>query len=209
MKRLLSVLLVVCLAVTLAGCGPGWQGKFIRKKKGAKKPPKIYQIKRYPQKPSPELYKKHYAYTVTWMSELLSDLGQNHKKDVRCTEEIVSNMKDMQNILVPEWQEKFQRHLDNMMKVREIVVYEELSRFNIDYVKSSLDRENRAIKRDFSYKKVKDHLRKDLSQDAEEEQAASVEVPPANAQIQAAGAAETKPEEKVEPKDEPQAASAD
>lgn len=178
MKRFVSMLLVICVATSLAGCGPEWQKKFIRKKKGAKKVPKIYQVKKYPKKPSPELYKKHYAYTVTWMSELLSDLGKNHKKDVRCIEEVVNNMRDMQNILVPEWQEKFQRHVDNVMQIREIIVYKELSKFNTDYVRNGLDRENRAIKRDFCYMKVKDHLKPTLEEEETSvETAAEVEKP--------------------------------
>jgi hypothetical protein len=175
MKRLIAAMIIVCLAAGTANCENSWLQKFTRKKKNVKKTPKIYQLQRYPQKPSPELYKKHYSYVITWMSEIVSDLGQNHKKDVRCIEEIVMNMKTMQNILVPEWQEKFQPHVDKVMKIRETIVYENLSKFNADYVKNGLERENRAIKRDFCYTKVRDHLRANLEEGAATEPAANDE----------------------------------
>jgi hypothetical protein len=201
MKRFSNILIVTCLAISLAGCSPEWQKKFTRKKKDVKKRPKIYQERKYPKKPSPEIYKKHYSYVVTWMSELLSDLGGNHKKDVRCMEEIVSNMKDMQNVLVPEWQDKFQVHIDRIMKVREIILYEDLSKFNIDYVKSSLEREDRAIKRDFSYKRAKDHLVKTSEEEAQVTPT-SVEAPVSASVVQTPPVEEAKAAENSEAKDE-------
>ena len=87
MKRLMTILVTVCVALSLVGCD-AVQKKFTRKKKAQPKKPKIYQLDRYEKKPTPELYNKHYVYWETWSSELISELGQNQKKSLRCIEEM-------------------------------------------------------------------------------------------------------------------------
>lgn len=159
MRKTISVLLIFFLLLGLAGCA-GLQRKFTRKKKEPVKKPRIYQIKKYEKKPSVELYKKHYAYWVTWQSELIKVLGYNHKKDMRCIEEIVSNLKDMQNILVREKAEEMAPHIARLSKVKDAIFKEELTEINRTYVLATLEREDRTIKREFNINKVKNSLRK-------------------------------------------------
>jgi hypothetical protein len=151
----------------MSGC-EGLRKKFTRKKKAAVKMPRIYQVKKYEKKPSPELYNKHYAYWLNWQSELLKVLGQNRKKDTRCIEEVISNLKDMQNILVPEMAEKLQPHIDKMWKVRDVIVEGNLSQYNKSYVEMTVSREYRYIRDQFSYKHVKDHLKTSFEDESEE-----------------------------------------
>ncbi|MBI4974290.1 MAG: hypothetical protein HZC19_00485 [Candidatus Omnitrophica bacterium] len=158
MKRALALVLIFFILANLTGCET-MRKKFTRKKKEPVKMPRIYQVRKYEKKPTPELYKKHYAFWTSWQSELISVLGQNHKKDMRCIEEIIGNLSDMQNILVQEKADQLKTHIDKLVKVKDIIFNEELTQWNKDYVKRTLEKEDRAIKREFSYKKVKDYLK--------------------------------------------------
>ena len=158
MKRWCALVLIFFILANLTGCET-MRKKFTRKKKGPVKMPRIYQVRKYEKKPTPQLYKKHYAFWASWQSELISVLGQNHKKDMRCIEEIIGNLGDMHNILVQEKAGQLKTHIDKLMKVKGIIFNEELTQANKDYVKRTLEREDRAIKREFNYKKVKDYLK--------------------------------------------------
>lgn len=166
MKRLLAFILMFCVLLNITGC-EAMRKKFTRKKKEPVRAPRIYQVKKYVKVPSPELYKKHYAYWMTWHSELLRVLGENHKKDMVCIEGILSNLDDMQNILIDEKANKLRPHIESMVKVKGIMVNEDLTMFNKDYVRMALEREDRAIKREFVYDKVKDSLKKSFENDDE------------------------------------------
>jgi hypothetical protein len=158
MRKTVSILLIISLVFGAAGCA-GMQRKFTRKKKDAAKKPRIYQLKKYEKKPTPELYKKHYAWWMSWQSEILSTLGKNHKKDMSCIEQIVSNLRDMQSLLVPEKADELEPHIARLDEVKNILFKEDLTQFNRTYVTMTLEREERYVKKNFYYKKIKDYLR--------------------------------------------------
>lgn len=167
MKKAISVILVVLLALNLSACET-MRKKFTRKKKEVKAP-RIYQVKKYEKKPSPELYSKHYSYWASWQSELIKVLGQNHKKDLQCIEQIISNLNDMANILVPEKGAMLKTHIDKLDKVREMIAKEDLGVGNKHYALMTLEREERYIKREFSLTKMKDCIKKSFEDDAQNE----------------------------------------
>ena len=154
----------VFLTLNLTGCD-AMQRKLTRKKTTVKQP-RFYQIKKYTKKPSPELYKKHFAYWASWQEDLIQSIGQNHKRDIRGIEEALGHLKDMQNILIPSKADELQPHVEKMEAARTIILRSDLSFASRDYVRGILDREDRAIKRDFCYSKVKDDLRKSSDEDA-------------------------------------------
>ena len=156
-------MLVAAVAVSLVGCD-AVQKKFTRKKKTTKRP-RIYQVKKYEKVPTPELYNKHYVYWETWSSELIELLGQNHKKDVRCIEEIVGQLKDMQNILVPEKGEELQVHIDRMEDIRSTIKRGGMSFATQASIKQTLEREDRAIKRNFITSKVKSYIKESFDEE--------------------------------------------
>ena len=164
MKKILMFMLALCMASSLVGCD-AVQRKFIRKKK-EKPAPRIYQLKKYVKKPTPELYKKHYSYWVSWQDDLIRVLGENHKKDVRCMEEIVGNLKDMQNILVVEKANELEKHIERIEAVRGMILSENLGQANLSNARSTLVREDRYIKRDFCYAKVRDYLKKSFEDES-------------------------------------------
>lgn len=159
MKKLIILILLISVLVNLTGC-EAFRKKFTRKKKEPVKMPRIYQVKKYEKKPTPELYKKHYAFWSGWQSELAKVLGENHKKDMRCIEEIMGNLSDMRNMLVEEKAKPLDAHIIKLSKVKDMIFGEELTQWNSSYIKRALEREDRAIRRGFNYNKVKDHLKK-------------------------------------------------
>ncbi len=158
MKKWIVLLSVIFLAMSLTGC-EALQKKFTRKKTTVKNP-HFYQLKKYTRKPSPELYKQHYAYWESWQSQLIQVIGENNKKDKQCIEEAVGHLKDMQNILIPTKAEEMQPHIEKMEDAKEAIFRGELNFAKRDDIRRTLEREDRAIKRGFCYNKVKDYLRK-------------------------------------------------
>ena len=158
MKRIAYFAVAFFLIINIAGCA-GLQKKFTRKKKETVKMPRIYQVKKYDSKPTPELYKKHYVYWESFQSEMIMTLGQNRKKNMMCIEHILSNLIDMQNMLMPEKAAELEIHITRLSKIRDILKKEDLTTFNRNYIMMTLERESRYIKRGFVYSKVKNNLR--------------------------------------------------
>jgi hypothetical protein len=172
MKKAVALMVACIMMVTITGCSPEWQKKFVRKKKDVKKAPRIYQLKKYEKKPSLELYRKHYVYWETWQSELIEVLGYNHKKDVRCVTEALSNLQDMRNVLVPEKGDKLTKHINSMAQVKDMVMRNDESQpARRDYIRQRLERIDRVIKAEFSPKMAKNYIKKSF----DEEQAGSAE----------------------------------
>ncbi|MFA5142728.1 MAG: hypothetical protein WC522_00995 [Candidatus Omnitrophota bacterium] len=163
MERRFHVLLAVVLVLSLTGCD-AVQRKFTRKKKVVKAP-RIYQIKKYPVRPPAELYKKHYSYWQSWQAELIQVFGQNSKKDKRCVEEAIGQLKDMRNILIPSKAEELERHIGRMEEARNVILRSQLTFANRDSLRMTFEREERVIRREFAYDKVKDSLRKTMEEE--------------------------------------------
>ncbi|MDP2913593.1 MAG: hypothetical protein Q8N91_06265 [Candidatus Omnitrophota bacterium] len=166
MKKWIMVFVLFFTIANCCGCA-GLSKKFIRKRKEPVKKPRIYQVRIYDKKPTPELYKKHYAYWMAWQSELISDLGQSHKKDARCIEEIVGNLIDMRNMLVKEKADGLEGHIDKLAGVRDVIVAEQLSQFNRHLIKGVLEREDRAVKKKFNFNRVKNYLKTSFEDESE------------------------------------------
>lgn len=165
MKKAVSILLALFLLFNITGC-EAMKKKFTRKKKAPVKMPRIYQVREYEKKPTPELYKKHYSYWESWHSELLKVLGRNHKKDMRCIEEITAHLSDMRNMLMPEKAAELEPRIDKLIRVKEIMAREDLTQFNKHTVIITLEREDRAIKRGFEFDKVKNYLKKSFDDES-------------------------------------------
>jgi len=184
MKKLIYFVLALFLVTTVSGCA-NVQKKFTRKKKETVKMPRVYQPRKYEKKPTPELYKKHFSYWESWQSELIKVLGQNHKKDTLCIEQIISNLKDMQDILVPEKGDELTKHIERLMQVKDVIYRESGSHADKGWTLSTLDRESRYIKREFQYNKVKGYLKQSFDEMPDVE-APKVEAP----KVEASGSGE-------------------
>lgn len=165
MKKILSVLLIFAIVTGTAGCSQEWQRKFIRKKKEVVKKPRIWQEKRYPNEPTEAVYSKHYNYTISWLSELLDRLGDNNKKDLRCIEEALGQAESMQYCLVEDKAKELDKHINRLREVRDIIKREDLGDANRDYVRSSVEREERFLRSQFYYNKIKNYMKKSFNED--------------------------------------------
>lgn len=157
-KNIIFFLIIAIFAMSLAGCSDEWRRKFIRKKKETKKP-RIYQLKKYKKEPTRALYDKHYNYAISWLTEMTDGLGENNKKDLRCIEEALAQIKDMQNFLIPEKAQELDKHINRLKEIRDTVARHDLGHANKDYVQRSLDREERFLRSEFYYNKVKKFMK--------------------------------------------------
>ena len=164
MRKTLLVVVAVFVALNLISCD-AVQRKFTRKQKKVKTP-HIVQEQKYVKMPTPELYEKHFSYWQSWSSEILQDLGDNRKKDRQCIEQLIGQANDMRKILVPEKGDELARHIRRYEEVRDVIVREQLSQYNRNFVRTTLDREDRLINNDFCISKVKNYIKKSFEEEA-------------------------------------------
>lgn len=167
MRKILSVLMIIAILINTAGCSEEWRRKFVRKKKDVAKKPRIWQEKKYSGEVTESIYTKHYNYTITWLSELSDGIGQNNKKDVQCIEEALSQIYDMQNCLTSEKARQMDKHIKRLEEIRITLKRGDLDQANKDYVRSSVDREERYIRSELYYNKIKGFMKKSFDEDEE------------------------------------------
>ena len=167
MRKIFSILLILAITISLTGCSEEWRRKFIRKKKGPAKKPRIYQVKRYNKEPTEALYSKHYNYAITWLSELVDDLGKNSKKDARCIEEALTQIKDLQVFLVPQKASQLDKHINRLKEIQDVILRRDLGHSNMDYARRSIEREERFLRREFYYDKIKDYMKESFEEEGE------------------------------------------
>lgn len=165
MKRWLAFFVILAMVVNLAGCSEEWRRKFIRKKKGAAKKPRIYQVKKYKKEPTEQLYSKHYNYCISWLSELTRNLGQNTKKDARCIEEALGQIRDIQNMLVLQKAQELDKHIDRFKEAQDIILRQDLAQGNSDYVRRTVEREERFLRSEFYYSKIKKYMKESFEEE--------------------------------------------
>ena len=181
MRRWASLLLILVVAAGLAGCSPEWRGKFVRKKKDVAKKPRIYQTKKYHKEPTENLYTKHYNYTISWLSELVDDLGQNSKKDARCIEEALGQMRDVQLFLVPEKAKELDKHINRLKEIQDLILRRDLGQANMDYARRTAEREERFLRSEFYYNKIKKYMKRSFDEEDPEIELARSQYPPVEA----------------------------
>lgn len=167
MRKFVSLLVIVVIMMNAAGCSDAWRKKFIRKKKDVAKKPRIWQDKKYSKEPTEALYNKHYNFAINWLSDLSDDLGENNKKDLRCAEEALTQIQDMQLFLVSEKASELDKHINRIREVRDILKRQDLGHANKDYVRSTVDREERFLRSEFYYNKIQKYMKKSFDEEEE------------------------------------------
>ncbi len=163
-ERTVCLILTLILAFDLAGCAQ-IQRKFTRKKKETARLPAYKAVKVYETKPSPELYEKHFSYWQSWQKEYMQVMGKNSKKDARCINEMISNLRDMQNILIDEKASELEPHIARIEGLKDMIISGDGAAYNSAYVRSVLETEQLNIYNNFRYKKVKDYLKESFEDD--------------------------------------------
>ena len=163
-KRTFLILCTLVIAVNLSGCA-SLKRKFTRKRKAPQKQAVYYQVRKYDIKPSMELYEKHYVFWSTWQSKITAELGRNFKNDIRCMQEIVSNLEDMYALLVDEKANELAPHIEELKKARVIIDKRTMTNANETRIRRILEREDRVIGREFAPRKMKGSIREDWRSD--------------------------------------------
>jgi hypothetical protein len=158
---------VLAVLINTAGCSEEWRKKFVRKKKNVAKKPRIWQDKKYSNAPTEALYTKHYNYAITWLSELTDDLGKNNKRDLRSIEEALGQIYDMQNCLIADKAKQMDKHIKRLEQVRDTIKKGDLDQANKDYTRSTVEREERFLRSEFYYNKIKDFMKTSFDEDEE------------------------------------------
>ena len=155
---------VLVVAIVTGGCEP-LRKKFTRKKtKGTEETAEapILEPMEYPKKVyHPEdLYKKYYSLWKVWHKELLENMSDNmsRKRQLYLLNQVVSNLLQMQELLLKQKQAEFKGVLDRLKKIQ-IDMETSLSPRSNASLKIELNRIEKTIRDDFSLDKVKDDIK--------------------------------------------------
>ncbi len=164
--KLLSIAVVSVMVLSLAGCA-SLKKKFTRKK-NAKSAPVFYRVRKYDVKPSMDLYEKHYVFWVNWHRELVTELGENFKSDIRSSQEMRGNLESMESLLVDEKAASLAPHVGELRKVEAILKKRNMTKVNETRIRQILGKEYRAIRSRFSPSKMAGSIRADWKHSEEQ-----------------------------------------
>ncbi|MBD3380444.1 MAG: hypothetical protein GF408_08305 [Candidatus Omnitrophica bacterium] len=161
----MALLLAAVMVIGSGGCAQ-LRDKFIRKKKEEPGMKRYTVVKPYDVRPSLDLYTKRYVYWKNWHRELLDVIDHsNHKKTVVAVEQELSNLVDMQNMLVDEKAQELQEYIDELTEIELTIKKERVTLGNKTRLVRKLEALGRGVKRDFSYNKMRRYIADDFRQD--------------------------------------------
>lgn len=167
--RVVSFFVIGCLLLGMAGCGPHWKKKFVRKR-GKEAPIAQPILELQPDMkavlPAADRYREHYAFWKSWHSELLLSLGQIQKRDQRYLAGSLNELRAMQGILTGESAEKMKAILLEMSAIQDQFMNASPAWKPSSAIRSQLERIERQVNREFHYSQVKKLLVADPAQDS-------------------------------------------
>ena len=102
LKRFFAVALIGLLVMDASGCNSSWRKKFVRKRKKETAGPQAILALQPDAKavfPPADRYRQHFAFWKSWHGDLLSSLGQIHKRDLRTMDGVIGELRAMQSDL--------------------------------------------------------------------------------------------------------------
>lgn len=157
--------IAVCLlffATALSGCAE-LKDKFVRKKKEDPHAKSYYAVRKYDVHPTLELYTKRYVFWKNWHREVLDVIDHDNQKKVKVAiEQEISNLMDMQNMLVDEKADAMQKPIDEMIEVERTIKTNGVTSGNKVRIRRSLENLGKEIKRDFTYTKMRGFIADDF-----------------------------------------------
>jgi len=156
-RRIAAIILVIVFALGITGC-EAFRKKFVRKKK-QERVQVYYEPEKYEKDPAEALYKKHYIYWKTLHEDLANNIGETPVKVSRSAEGVVSNLRDMKRYLNEEKAAELETYIQKMVKIKSDLSRRHISIAGERITKRKLEEIYRKIRREFSYKKVKDCIR--------------------------------------------------
>ena len=159
----ISILMSILItAGTLTGCSQ-LRDKFVRKSKDEPTMQRYYSVREYDVRPNLDLYTKRYIFWKSWNRELLNVLSDsNQKKKIVAAEQSVSNLMDMQAMLVDEKYEGLKVQTDEMIDIETIVKKEGVTPANEVRLRKRIERVGKAVRSNYSYNDMREYLRSDF-----------------------------------------------
>lgn len=161
--QMIFLFFVFCyFSVSLVGC-EAFVRKFTRKSKKAKtKEVPVLQPEEYSLSDIPieERYRQYFLFWKTWQDELITALGSSasYKKRKDCLREAIKNLEQIKSFLFEEKQKELDVYLKKLHNL-EGQISRDIYGAKLAIHKSRAEILKRNILRDFSYSKVKNHLR--------------------------------------------------
>jgi hypothetical protein len=163
MKKTTTFLILAALLAGVSGCET-LPKKFIRKKKEPAYRPSTVLLDEGPyqkQYSNEYYYKQHFTLWRTWHSELITQLGGNHRQVARAAQESLGHMQDMNRYLKPERQTEMAPLLEEMGKITKRIEAGTYSKTDALAMRSDIERVQRQVASNFYYDKIKQDLIED------------------------------------------------
>lgn len=160
MRKIVSIVLILALALEFTGC-EAVQRKFTRKKKREPIRPRFYQGGMAETRPNLELYTMHYVYWKTWHEDLVDNAGTNSKRDTLACTEVIGNLIDMRKRLKEKKAKELDAYIEKVKKITDEIRSGGFTSVRLGFLKQKLDNIKGRIIRKFYYKKVRDDIKPD------------------------------------------------
>lgn len=153
-----AVIFIIC--ISLAGCGPQWKRKFVRKR-AAEKPEQVfvYEPKEYKREPNSELYKRNFIFWKSWQEELVNKLGDNKTADLRSFEEALKNLDEMGGCLVEQKAAELREYRKKLEAFYNTYKSGDFDIVQSKWMRQDLNRLMLQIDKKFRYNRVKDAIK--------------------------------------------------
>jgi len=161
LRKILSLVVVLILAVNLAGC-EAFVRKFTRKPKKDKPlepmvlAPEVYKG---PDMTREELYRQYFLYWKSWQDELIQSLtdSKNHKKPIDCAEQALKNLNQLRSMLNSDRQKKLDIYIRQTEELKAAVI-RDIYGNDLANNRQRAERIRINMLRDFVYPKIKNFL---------------------------------------------------
>lgn len=164
-RQITQIIVLVTLSSLLStsiGCD-AFVRKFTRKPKRESLPQEemvlVPEEYKGPQITKEELYRQYFLFWKSWHDELMESLLQNRsqKKKVDCLEEAIKNLDNLKTLLNEETKKKLDVYITQLKVLKDSIAKDLYGTHNTQHFQSA-GRIKRDIRRNFSYRKIKDHL---------------------------------------------------
>jgi len=160
--RMFLFLLVCFFSIYLLGC-EAFVRKFTHKRKKdtvRQEPVLVPEEYSLSDISTEERYRQYFLFWQSWQEELITALGSSasQKKRKTCLEQAIGNLEEIRSLLFEEKRKELDVYLEklrNLAKSISLDIYGNRAQTH----KSKAESLKRIISRDFSYSKVKNHLR--------------------------------------------------
>jgi hypothetical protein len=164
-SKLIFIIFISVSLLSLGGC-EALKKKFVRKHKGeqTEEPQVIFEPQEYPMQEfsNTELYENHYLLWKSWKGELSDSLqeGVSYKKQIENAKEMIANLEAMKLLLQEEHQKVLVLLIQDAKKINERILSRNLNNTDFIILRNNLETLEKRVRKDYSYKKVKDFIKK-------------------------------------------------